>query len=106
MFKPFFVHYNRNITKNSHGWEKHSPRGFTAYIQPDPNNLRNVLMQLTFCSPKDQFSKKEGRSQVHQTKVEIVNKRDVPKMLAGATSLVENRRLLDSRYYYILKYVV
>ena len=77
-FKPFFVHKFRQPGKLPNRF----PRAFTAKIAPDVSDPRKVTMSVTFCAPKDQFSKKLGRSYADKAPAEIVNKRDVPKLLA------------------------
>lgn len=77
-FKPFYVHKFRQPGKLPNRF----PRAFTAFISPNSGDDRKVDMQVTFCAPKDQFSKKQGRSYAAKAPVETFNKRDVPKILS------------------------
>ena len=91
-FKPFFIHRHH---APGH-LPNRSPRGFTALISPAINtdqigvNDRMVNMQVTFCSPKDQFVKKEGRRLAALAKIETLNKRDVPRMLAALSKVTHH----------------
>lgn len=104
MFKPFFVHVQ---TFHRKPYNKHTPVGFTAYVSPN-NNPRLCNLQVTFCSPKDQFCKKEGRSQAMQAPVEVVNKRDLPMWVARCNDVLYRKAewTPSNTYYYLLKYVV
>lgn len=101
MFKPFFIHRNHAPGKmrNSH------PRGFTALVSPT-NDPRKVAMAVTFCSPKDEFSKKEGRKQANDlNKTEIINARAVAGLLASCATLCH----LDTReqdFHYVYKHML
>jgi len=103
MFKPFFVHLNPYPPGKLGG--KH-PRGATIYVSPDPDNAQNAIMQATFCNPKDQFCKKEGRSQAMQgTKVSF-NKRKIPEMVGKVAMVVHHEESLPffTHYYnYLLR---
>ena len=107
MFKPFFVHYNRPVIK---GYEpcrlRHAPRGFTAYVRPDIENERNCLVQVTWCSEKDEFKKSEGRSQVVLAESVEFNKRDLPSLMAKCARSCEYHDTTEQDYMYLLKYVV
>ncbi len=102
MFKPFFIHKHHGAKKLSN---RH-PRGFTLYIEQDPVNARNVVCSGAFCSPKDQFVKKDGRSHAAQASTKTINKRDLPKLL-NAMSLVSGfNENVERDWFYVLKYVV
>jgi hypothetical protein len=85
------------------------PRGFTVLVSPvdGDSNSHECYMQGAWCSPKDQFSKKEGRSYALKSEAVKVNKRQLPFILAN---MAEHARLTnqatDSSWYYVLKYVV
>lgn len=103
-FKPFFVHKFHGTGKmpNRHA------RGFTAHIKPS-DQLHKVLMSVAWCSPKDQFNKKTGREQSQDSpdNYELVNKRDVPNLLAGCEQVcaltVDHK---PGTWYYIYKYML
>lgn len=102
MFKPFFVHSHH---KPGHRPNR-APRGFTAYIEPTQDN-RTVVMRVALCSPKDQFSKKEGRSQALISKHEIINKRRVPHMLSCLEHVCELNYIIDEqKFYYVFKHMM
>jgi len=102
-FKTFYLHAHHGAKKlsNSH------PRGFTALISANPDDPRTVKMQVTFCSPKDQFNKKEGRKFAALAHTETINKRQVPRMLA-ALSQVANLQFhsYDEHWFYVYKYML
>lgn len=106
MFKSFFVHYNRPVTKGDSSKLRHSPRGFTAFIQPDVENERNVKIQVTLCSPKDEFLKKDGRSQAVLAESVSFNKRELPYVMAQCANACEYHDMTEQDYMYLLKYVV
>lgn len=119
--KPFFIHHIRQQHKTDNSVRRHLPKGFTAHISPVndvnvPNRDRMVQLAITFCSNKDEFSKHAGRLAVLELIPEVVNKRDVPALLAQAYNYVEGVMLVketgevwaedESHYMYVLKYVV
>ncbi len=115
--KPFYIHHRRETYKGDNSFQRHLPKGFTALSSPVPadsavpNAERMALFSVTFCSNKDEFSKKKGREAVQDLIPDLVNKRDVPRLLAQALSRVENYTLddtkfLEANYLYALKYLV
>ena len=105
-FKPFFIHYNRPARKGDRSKLRHSPRGFTAYIQPS-ELPRHVQVQVAFCSTQDEFSKKEGRSFAVKAEIAAINARTIPTLLAACRAACEGQKAHDeSAYHYVLKYVV
>lgn len=103
-FKPFFIHFNRPVSKSDNSKLRHSPRGFTAYIQPSALE-RTVQVQMTFCSAADEFRKKEGRDKAQQAVIEAVNPRDVPELLAKAAEACGDWPFRN-QYLYVLKYMI
>lgn len=99
-FKSFFVHYNRGPGKLPHS----QSRGFTAFVEQVDHSPRQCLVQITFCSPKDQFCKKDGRKNAQMSRVECINKRQLPAVLEHAHFLCAGEDSDD--YNYVLKYVV
>ena len=102
MFKPFFIHRHHLPGKlpNRH------PRGFTAYIE-EAQNSNHVLMRVALCSPKDQYSRKEGRSFARVAVQETINKRHLPRILAGLEYMCElSDTINENNWYYIYKYVL
>jgi len=108
--KPFYIHHHREVFKHEKANRRHLPKGFTALISPVggvPNADRMVLFSATFCSNKDEYSKKAGREAVKDIIPELVNKRDVPRLLGECEQYVEHWPLsMESDYYYVLKYLV
>lgn len=83
MFKPFYIHRNHKPGRRPN----HKPRGFTALVSPT-NDRRKVAMAVTFCSPKDEFNKATGRKEAQDlNKTELVNAREVAKLLAACSSV-------------------
>lgn len=100
-FKPFFIHAHHQPGHR----RARSPRGFTAYITPNPDDNRTVFMQVTWCSHKDQFNKTEGRVNAQKASREPVNKRKVPFLLAGCAYACELTDMVsENSYNYVLKY--
>ncbi len=99
LFKPFYVHMTTGPGHKS----GRTPRGFTALISPSLTDPRTLAVQVSFCSNKDQFSKKQGRSYAAKAEQVTYNKRELPRILGGFASQcgVHNKD-----YAYILKYVV
>ena len=69
-------------------------------------NSRLVEVRGAFCSPKDQFDKKKGRSYASAAPSKLIHKRRLPSMLAAMEQVVTGYVSEDSNYYYVLKYVV
>lgn len=101
-FKPFFIHFSRPVRKTDNSTLRHKPRGFTAYIQPSALD-RHVQVQIAFCHPRDEFSKKKGREFAQQTTIEAINTRKLPELLAAAQEVTG---YTGTDYLYVLKYVV
>lgn len=107
-FKPFFIHFSRPVTKHDSNMRRSQPRGFTAYITPTDKE-RTVLVQVAFCASKDEFHKKEGRSQALKADQVEFNPRQLPSILArcaNACGLYAEERLSDAEFLYVLKYVL
>ena len=100
-FKPFFIH--------SHHQPGHLPnryaRGFTMHISPH-DDPRMVKASMAWCSPKDQFCKRDGRSFALNGEVEVVNKRAIPAILAEADKICNLSKTHESDWYYILKHMI
>jgi hypothetical protein len=106
MFKPFFVHFNRPVTKADKGKIKHSPRGFTAYIQSSALE-RHVQVQVAWCSTLDEFVKKAGRKYAVDADIVAFNPRELPKLMAQcANTCWASDVYEESDYLYLLKYIV
>ena len=103
MFKPFFIHRHHPAGK----MPNRNPRGFTALISPSSMD-RHVNMQVVFCSPKDQFVKKEGRRLAAEAHIESINKRDVPRMLAALSALTKHNEFetQENDWYWVLKHLI
>lgn len=101
MFKPFYIHgFNEPGNVSSR-----FARGFTLYVKPDEENERYVLVQGAWCSPKDQFVKKMGRSQALMADQEHINKRELPDFVNKCYDACN----LESKVWdhnYLLKYVI
>ena len=111
-FKPFYIHFNRQRRKDDHGHARHSPRGFTAFIEPGDTS-REVKVRIAFCSYKDEFNKKVGREQAHAKDAQVINTRDLPKVLAGARAMSDglvdmymNGTYYIGEYQYVFRYIV
>jgi hypothetical protein len=74
-------------------------------VAPHATNERLVECRGTFCSPKDQFSKKEGRSRCATAEVKLIKKRDLPQLLY-AMDYYAGGDTCEKDWYYTLKYVV
>lgn len=101
MFKPFFVH---SFWPSGTKLPRNTSRGFTAYIEPDPEDYRFVYIRGTACSPKDQFCKKVGRQVCLSKTPDRVNKRDIPGFLEMNATLL-NIPLPRNGFTYIYKYM-
>jgi hypothetical protein len=108
MFKPFFVHRHHGPGK----LPNRSPRGFTMLVSPclDPvgNPLPHLVhVQTAWCSPKDQFCKRAGRSQAQIATLERLNKRKLAFEIAmnefhcNLTDVVN-----EASWNYIYKYML
>ena len=102
MFKPFYVHRNHKSGKRPNT----TPRGFTALITQKMDNPHEVFVQITFCSPKDEFNKKEGRSFAKAAPPEVFNKRDIPRVLATASSVCMLPETSERDWYFMYRYVL
>ena len=103
--KPFYIHFQRPVSKDAHGALKHKPRGFTALIKENPDDARTVLMQVTFCSTRDQFCKKTGRQEADLAKTEAINKRRVPELLNACVGACQG--ITEPNHYdYVWKYML
>lgn len=103
MFKPFFIHSNHAPGKMSN---RH-PRGFTAYVAPDDTDDHVVSMRVAFCSPKDEFNKKIGRYQAERAYEEVVNKREVPTILAALNKIINKSDTIDTKEWnYVFKFML
>ena len=78
MFKPFFVHRHTNRKYNK---RDNYPRGFTLYVQPDPNDYKVCVVSGTWCSNADNFCRKTGRDNAIKAEQRTINKRDLPALL-------------------------
>lgn len=102
MFKPFFVHRNHPSGKRPNT----TPRGFSVLITPKMDNPREVFVQVTMCSPKDEFNKKEGRSFAKATPPEVHNTRDVPNILATFSRLCDLPETSERDWYFMYRYLL
>lgn len=106
MFKPFYVHINHGPGPLPSKWA----RGATILVSPIEGDDRNVHMQVTVCSRKDQFCKKTGREEAAKQEKFVVNKRVVPHRVADIGGLTINtpkstqwnRGVYDYLYRYML----
>lgn len=98
--KAFYVHHQVRYFGRARN-------GFTALIHPTENS-RTVLFSVTYCSKKDAFCKKTGRSSVAQLIPTEVNKRDVPQLLAKAQAICEGHSFYngDLSWQYIYRYML
>ena len=102
-FKPFYVH--RYLAPGK--LPNRNPRAFTAKISEHAFKPDMVIMQATFCSPKDQFCKKLGREYAARAEIVEVKKRDIPRWLAALAEVCAfNRGRTPEEWYYVYKYVV
>ncbi len=106
-FKPFFVHCN--LLKHGHQNRKwNRTNGFTAYISP-VDNPRELSIQITQCTGKDEFCKRIGREQAQLAEPLIINKRDIAQVLGEAYGFANNSPReyeYEDKYLWVLKYVV
>ena len=103
-FEPFYIHFCRPRTRNENSKMAHSSRGFTALIQPSQQE-RKVCVQVTFCSPNDEFSKKEGRSSVQNAESVNVNPRQVPELLSRLRQEC-GQQSFAGMYDYVCRYML
>lgn len=102
-FKPFYVHENSGPGKIT----GRSPRGFTIKVSPNGDDPRSVVVQGAWCSHKDEFNKKTGRSQADIAESKVINKRKIPHLVATMVNLVyASKHFHESNYYYLYKYVL
>lgn len=106
-FNPFFVHFNRPACKTDSSKLRHSPRGFTAYIQPSALE-RSIQVQVAWCSTLDEFVKAEGRSFAQKAEIIPFNPRDLPALMAQCANTCWGGEKVyeEADYLYLLKYVV
>jgi hypothetical protein len=95
--KPFFVHGHHVPRRNHPCWH---PKGFTAYVSFGSTDDK-VKLSATFCSPKDNFSKKLGRENALVAEVVEVNKSDIPRIMAALAGHCR----LPNQYDYLDKYL-
>lgn len=100
MFKTFYIHYNVGTGK----LPNQKPRGFTMEVMAH-KNPRLVEVRGAFCSPKDQFCKKTGRSYAAAAQSQLIHKRRLPNILVAMQTVVMGGGHVDD-WYYVLKYVV
>lgn len=109
-FKPFFVHLHTNGLSCTHlpVKEKRKAKGATFFVAPSLGSDRLVEVRITFCSPKDVFSKKAGRAEVVKKSPLLINKRDVPRFIAavGQTNVQRHRFDDEEDYTYLYKYLL
>lgn len=109
-FKPFFVHLHTNGLSCAHlnGKEQRKAKGATFFVAPSVGSDRLVEVRVTFCSPKDTFSKKAGRVEVMSKSPVVMNKRDVPRFIAvvGQTNVQRHRFDDEDNYTYLYKYLL
>lgn len=84
MFKPFFVHINPFPPGKRSG---RGPRGATIYVSEAQDN--KCYVQATFCSHKDEYNKKTGRAEAMKADIAVINKRDLPRMVAAIEAVVD-----------------
>ena len=108
MFKPFFVHRHTNLKfpkRVSH------PRGFTLYVQPDPNDYKMCVVSGTWCAHDDNFCRKIGRDNAIKAEQRTLNKRDLPAFLNRMEEecqldfVREDYSGIGSDFTYIYKYL-
>jgi hypothetical protein len=103
--KPRFVHYHVPCGP----WPRRKPRGFTALLTPLGNG--KVEVGLTFCSPRDTWTRKEGREWAEKATPMIIEVNKLPELLATCVNVVRYGKLKATVEFewqswdYILKYV-
>lgn len=103
MFKSFFHHYNLGPGK----LPNNAPRGFTMHVKPDRVEDNKCWVSVAWCSPKDEFNKKTGRSCALGKEYKLINKRQLPGIVAGCHGVVwDTNNVMPDSFYWILKYVV
>jgi len=104
VFKPFYIHEHHQPGKLS----GRTPRGFTLRVSPDPENNRNVLVQGAWCSNKDEFNKRTGRSLADIAESKSINKRVLPRLVTQMQQVVYpgTTWAQERDHYYLLKFVV
>lgn len=101
-FKPFFIHGCRNKKWTDSGVLRHAPRGFTIFVHPSDTE-RCVDISWALCHYKDEFSRKNGRTQAYSAEMTKINARDLPRFIE---KLAKKAHCGHSNYDYVLKYVV
>lgn len=107
-FKPFFIHFNRPVTKHDNAALRHAPRGFSAYITPSSKD-RKVNVQVAWCSRQDEFTRSAGRKFAEDSDVVSFNPRELPDLLARCANVCltnHYENVSETDYMYVLKYVV
>ena len=102
MFKPFYVHFHREpgFVPN------HYARGFTILVTPDRVDPATMCrVQVAFCSPKDQFNKKEGRETAKLHAEQLIQKRRLPQFVSEQADHVFPNWMLERDYQYLYKYL-
>lgn len=102
MFKPFYVHQHSNA---KYAKRDNTPRGFTLYVQQDPNEPHNVIVQGAWCSNKDNFCRRIGRNTANFAEEKSINKRDLPKLLTAMMHACQFEAV-DQDFYYVWRYVI
>lgn len=111
MFKPFFVHkffataIAMLAVKQVFADAGEGPirRGFTVHVQPDPNNVRNVIVRVAVCSKKDAFCKRLGRVEALAAEPQIIPARKLDKFLSDLH--VKHMHMLHD-FMYLYKFMV
>ena len=105
-FKSFFIHKNLLATHGHTARKWAKTNGFTAYVSP-VENPREVSIQIVQCTGKDEFCKKIGREQAMLAEPLIINKRDVPSVLAESEAYsVGSKTAYEGQWLWVLKYLV
>ena len=103
MFKPFYIHEHHQPGKLT----GRTPRGFTLKVSPDPLDHHNIIVSGAWCSNKDEFNKKTGRSQADIAEQKTINKRTLPGLVAQMQNVMHGYpNHLPRDNYYLLKYVI
>jgi len=103
-FKPFYIYRNNPRRHDDSGATKRMPRGFTAKIEPSKEKHK-VLVSISFCSYKDEFVKKKGRELVDLLPGQLVNARDVARVLSEASNRA-GRWSAEGNLLYVLKFML
>lgn len=106
---PFFVHATTpNFSYRQSAAIRRMAKGATFFINPVPGNDRLVELRFTLCSNKDVFCKKTGREEVIRKHPVVINKRDVPTLIAEVVSgnVAMHHYVTPTDYYYLYKYML